>query len=81
MLRCEIFKLRLEDDIRLTINNWFLLNKEKGVKFIQHTYITPEFIPVLENDPIRKEPGMENVSHAEQRGYLLISIYYESPEM
>ena len=81
MLSCEIFKLRLEDDIRLKINNWFLLNEEKRVKFVQHTYITPEITPVPENDPIRKEPGMENVSHTEKRGYLLISIYYESPDM
>lgn len=81
MLSCEILTLRLEEDIRIKINNWFLLNKEKKVKFIQHTYITPVIIPIPENDPIRKQPGMKSASYTEKRGYLLVSIYYESPDM
>ncbi len=32
MLSCEILELRLEDDIHIKINNWFLLNKEKKVR-------------------------------------------------
>ena len=78
MLSCEILKLRLEDDIQLKINNWLLENKEKKIRFIQHTYIPPVIIPIPENDPIKKERGMENATYTEKRGYHLVSFYYES---
>jgi len=34
-------------------------------------------IPIPENDPIRKESGMENATYSERPGYLLVSIYFE----
>ncbi len=78
MVGCEILTLRLEDDIKLEINNWLLSNKEKKIKFIQHTYIPPVIIPISEKDPIKNQPRMENVAYAKKRGYLLVFFYFET---
>jgi len=80
MLSCEILKLKLEEDIQIKINNWFLLNKKKKVKFIRHTYIPPIIIIIPENYPIKKEPGIHKAAFTEKPGYILISFYYDSPD-
>ncbi len=81
MLSYTILTLRLEDDIQLKINNWLLENKEKKIRFIQHTYIPPLIIPLPENDPIKKECGMEKATYTEKRGYFLVSFYYETQKL
>ena len=78
MLSCEILTIGVEDDIQLKIKNWLLLNKEKKIKFIRHTYIPPVIIPIPENDQIRKEPRMKNIAYSKRRGYFLVSFYYET---
>jgi hypothetical protein len=80
MLSCEILKLKLEEDIQTKINSWLVLNKTKTVKFIQHTHIPPIIIIIPENDPIRKEQGMQKAAFTEKPGYMLISLYYESKD-
>ena len=55
-----------------------LENKEKKIRFIKHAYIPPVIIPIPENDPIKKEHGMEKATYTERRGYFLVSLYYET---
>jgi len=81
MLGVEILTIRLEDDIRLKIKNWLLENKEKKIRFIQHTYVPPVIIPISENDPIKEERGMEKTTYSKRRGYFLVSFYYESQNL
>jgi len=55
VLGVEFLKLQLEEDIQLKINNWFLMNQNKRVKFIQHTYIPPVILLIPNKDTFKKE--------------------------
>lgn len=48
MLGCETLIISSINEINQGINNWFLLNKEEKVRFINQLYIPPERTPVNE---------------------------------
>lgn len=70
MLTCESLIISDINDVNQGINNWFLLNKEKKVRFINQLYIPPDKTLVKEKE-----------RHEEPPGYFLITIYYETSEV
>ena len=68
MLKCENLIVSNINDVIQGIDNWFLLNKEKKVKFIIQLYIPREAISM------KKDDSLEEFS-----GFFLISIYYKFP--
>ena len=70
-------KISKELDFEQELDNFLLLNKNRKIKFFQQTYIPPIIIPIPENDPIKRNKGMENASYTESRGYFLITLIYE----
>lgn len=70
-------------------NPSFRSQKERDNEFVMifHNYnylkiiqrrILPVIIPISEKDPIKNQPGMENVTYTKKRGYLLVFFYFET---
>lgn len=69
MLGCETLIISDINYVNQGINNWFLLNKEKKVRFINQLYIPPDKTLVKEKE-----------GHEETPGYFLIIITYETSD-
>lgn len=69
MLECESLIISDINYVNQGINNWFLLNKEKKVRFINLLYIPPERTLVKEKEGREETPG-----------YFLIIIHYETSD-
>lgn len=69
MLECESLIISDINYVNQGINNWFLLNKEKKVRFINLLYIPPERTLVKEKEAYEETPG-----------YFLIIIHYETSD-
>ena len=62
------------------VNNWFLLNQNKEIKYITQSYVSPVINPIRDDDPIRKDPTFKNASYTKIRGFTVLSIFYEEKE-
>ena len=78
MLTSIVKRISLDKDLQQEINNFFLLNQDKEFINTQLLYIPPIIFPIPENDPIKKERGLENATYTETRGYYLFIAYFES---
>ncbi len=67
MLECKIVAIRNINEIEQELNNWFILNKEKKVQFINQSYIP------VDRTPVNKEGKYE-----ETRSFHLYTIFFES---
>jgi len=66
MFGCKTLIFSHVNEIDPGINNWFLLNKDKKVQFVNQLYIPPDRTPV---SPEGK--------YEEKLGYFMITIYYK----
>ena len=69
MLGCETLIISDINYVNQGINNWFLLNKEKKVRFINQLYIHPDRTLVKEKEGREETPE-----------YFMITIYYETSD-
>ena len=67
ILRCKKIAIRNLNEIEEKLNNWFLLNKEKKVRFITQSYI-----------PVYRTPVDKDEKYEETRAFHLYTIFFES---
>ena len=79
-MKVKIIRIADLNRFEQEVNNWFLQNQNKEIKFITQSYVPPVIIPIREDDPIRKDPTFKNTSYTEIRGFTVLSIFYEEKE-
>lgn len=65
-MNCELIVIQNYSEAKQKLNNWFLQNKEKIIRFITHSYI-----------PVDRTPVDKDGKYEETRALYLYTIFFE----
>ena len=68
ILKCEKIVVQDYTELEQKLNNWFLQNKEKNIRFITQSYI-----------PADRTPVNNEGKYEETRSFYLYTIFFEKP--